>query len=133
MKEICVLTNPTRLRNNLTRRARLASLTLQFLAAALALIPKQAALAAATPGVLVAWGEQALSYVEPGTRFTKLAAGGLHTLALKQSGTVASCGWNYYGQATVPGGLTNIVAITAGYLHSLALKADGTVVAWGRG
>src|SRR5438876_446604 len=131
MKEICVRTNPTRLRNNLTRRARLASLTLQFLATALAVIPKQAALAAATPGVLVTWGDQAFPYVEPRIHFVKVAAGYGHNLALKQDGTVVA--WGYYGssRATVPEGLSNVVSIAAGGYHSLALKQDGTVVAWG--
>jgi alpha-tubulin suppressor-like RCC1 family protein len=42
-------------------------------------------------------------------------------------------GWgnNYYGQATPPAGLTNIVAIAAGEEHSLGLRRDGTVVGWG--
>ena len=35
------------------------------------------------------------------------------------------------GQTTVPGGLSNVVAIAAGGYHSLALKSDGTVVGWG--
>jgi len=33
--------------------------------------------------------------------------------------------------ATVPAGLSNVVAIAAGDFGSVALKADGTVVAWG--
>jgi len=42
-------------------------------------------------------------------------------------------GWgdNAYGQATVPFGLTDFIAIAAGGLHNLALKSDGTVLAWG--
>src|SRR5437773_3332803 len=131
MKEICVLTNPTRLRNNLTRRARLASLTLQFLATALAVIPKQAALAAATPGVLVAWGEQAFPYIEPGTHFVKVAAGYSHNLALKQDGTVVACGNNDSGRGTVPAGLSKVVSIAAGACQTLVPKQVGKGVAWG--
>lgn len=37
----------------------------------------------------------------------------------------------YRGQATPPGGLTNVVAVAGGDVHSLALRVDGTVVAWG--
>jgi hypothetical protein len=37
----------------------------------------------------------------------------------------------YAGQATVPPGLSNVVAIAAGAYHSLALRNDGTVVGWG--
>jgi len=40
-------------------------------------------------------------------------------------------GHNYYGETTVPIGLSNVVAIAAGASHSLALKRDGTLVAWG--
>lgn len=52
------------------------------------------------------------------------------------SGVVVSWGYNKsFGQATVPSGLTEVVAVAAGGdapgVHSLALKADGTVVAWG--
>jgi alpha-tubulin suppressor-like RCC1 family protein/GH25 family lysozyme M1 (1,4-beta-N-acetylmuramidase) len=38
-----------------------------------------------------------------------------------------------YGQADVPGGLSNVLAVAAGSYHSLALKGDGTVAAWGAG
>jgi alpha-tubulin suppressor-like RCC1 family protein len=42
-------------------------------------------------------------------------------------------GWgnNESGQATVPSGLSNVVAIAAGNSHSLALTSEGRVVAWG--
>jgi hypothetical protein len=40
-------------------------------------------------------------------------------------------GNNSNGQATVPAGLTNVIAVATGSFHSLALKNDGTVVAWG--
>ena len=40
-------------------------------------------------------------------------------------------GIQYYGQTTVPDGLTNVTAIAAGFYHTLALKSDGTVAAWG--
>ena len=72
-----------------------------------------------------------------------IAAGGIHSMALKQDGTVWSWGENSQGQLgsgegngsfPVPRqvvGLTNVVAIAAGYRHSLALKSDGSVWAWG--
>ena len=133
VSEVSVSTNRICRRSGFSRRSKLASLALPFLAAAIfAVLLRQTVLAAPTPGTLVIWGDQTLSYVEPGTRFTKLAAGGLHSLALKQDGTVVACGWNYAGQAIVPGDLTNVMAVAAGYQHSLALKSDGTVVGWGR-
>ncbi len=77
-----------------------------------------------------------------------IAAGQIHSLALRADGTVVGWGYNSYGEATgvptttgdfdnsgpvVIGGrvLSNVVAIAAGWYHSLALKADGTVVGWG--
>jgi outer membrane protein assembly factor BamB len=46
-------------------------------------------------------------------------------------GTVVAWGHYYYGQTTVPTGLSGVIAIAAGGWHSLALKSDGTVVGWG--
>jgi hypothetical protein len=46
-------------------------------------------------------------------------------------GIVAAWGLNESGQASVPSGLRDVVAIAAGDYHNLALKRDGTVVAWG--
>ncbi len=60
-----------------------------------------------------------------------VAGGELHSLALKNDGTVAAWGYNGDGQTNVPSGLRNVVAIAAGGYHNLALKGDGTVVAWG--
>ena len=44
-------------------------------------------------------------------------------------------GWGRddYGQADIPGGLTNVTGIAVGLYHNLALRADGTVTAWGAG
>ena len=40
-------------------------------------------------------------------------------------------GANYAGQANVPAGLSNVVAIAGAYDHSLALKNNETAVGWG--
>ena len=40
-------------------------------------------------------------------------------------------GADYVGQAAVPAGLSNLVAIAGAYDHSLALKNNGTAAAWG--
>ncbi|MCY1035368.1 kelch-like protein [Corallococcus sp. BB11-1] len=77
------------------------------------------------------------------TGVTAIVAGGLHSLALKQDGTVWSWGHNEYGQlgegprtnSLFPvrvQGLTGGAALAAGQFHSLALKQDGTVWTWGR-
>jgi hypothetical protein len=90
---------------------------------------------------------------DPSTYLTSVvavAAGGQHSLALKQDGSVWAWGSNSHGQAGdgTSGGqktapvrvkdssdpstyLTNVVAIGAGQYQSFALKKDGTVKAWG--
>lgn len=60
-----------------------------------------------------------------------IAAGYSHALALRNDGTVVGWGYNNYGPATPPIGLSNVIAIAAGQNHSLALKSDGSVVTWG--
>jgi hypothetical protein len=65
---------------------------------------------------------------------TAVAAGSIHSLALKGDGTVVAwgCGADF-GQCSVPSGLAGVIAVAAADRHSLALKGDGTVVAWGCG
>ncbi|MAE66785.1 MAG: hypothetical protein CMJ18_21155 [Phycisphaeraceae bacterium] len=69
--------------------------------------------------------------VPSGNDFKAIAAGGYHSLALRQDGSLFAWGWNDYGQCDVPAG-HGFVAIAAGHFHSLALRSDGSIVAWGR-
>ncbi|MGN6385500.1 MAG: hypothetical protein ACTHMT_04605, partial [Verrucomicrobiota bacterium] len=60
-----------------------------------------------------------------------IAAGYLHSVALRSNGTVTAWGDNTFGQTNVPTSLSNVVAIAAGDFHSYALQKNGQIVSWG--
>lgn len=71
-----------------------------------------------------------------------IAGGGLHSLAITDSGTVLAWGYNASGQLgngnnssqsspVAVSGLANIMTISAGYSHSAASTASGLGYAWG--
>ena len=81
--------------------------------------------------------------ISTGTRYTAIAAGELHSLALDTDGNLWGWGYNGYGQVgsgsahgdpstplRVSTG-TRYTAIAAGGYHSLALDADGNLWSWG--
>jgi len=80
----------------------------------------------------------------PSTVVTAISAGDLHSVALKNDGTVLAWGYNGYGQlgngtttdsyTPVPVSflLSDVIAISAGGYRTVALKNDGTVWAWGK-
>ena len=118
--------------------------------------------AAPVPSRVVAWGlngngqlgfaddsnfrPDAVFNLGPGSGVTQIAAGTLHSLALKSDGLVWAWGRNASGQLgdgstdnnrLVPvqavglGSGSGVVAIAAGSAFSMALKSDGAVLTWG--
>jgi hypothetical protein len=88
----------------------------------------------AAVGTVIAWGNNndLQSQVPPALlNVEKVAAGALHSVALKHDSTVVCWGSNSFGQTNVPPNLTNVVAVSAGATFSLALKSDGSLVQWG--
>src|SRR5262245_5818022 len=60
--------------------------------------------------------------------YTAIAAGGVHTLALRTDGSIAAWGWNGDGQCDVPplpAGLAYVEVAASGH-HSLARRSDGS-------
>src|SRR5205823_3689814 len=83
---------------------------------------------------VVTWGSDAYGQTDVPiglSNVVAISAGNLHSLALKENGTMAAWGDDEYGQTDIPPGSTNMIAIAAGYYHNLALRADGRVIAWG--
>jgi hypothetical protein len=85
-------------------------------------------------GELAAWGDDnygQVSGIPAGNDFDAVAAGGMHSVALKTDGSLIA--WGYDGGGQVSGTPTgnNFEAIAAGGNHNVALKTDGSLVAWG--
>ena len=60
-----------------------------------------------------------------------VGAGGMHSLAVRSTGSVVAWGQDTYGQATVPAGLNGVIAVAGGGSHSMALTTNGSVICWG--
>jgi alpha-tubulin suppressor-like RCC1 family protein/sugar lactone lactonase YvrE len=80
---------------------------------------------------VVSWGSQVIPAELYESRFSQLAAGGKHNLAIQANGQVVGWGSNQNGESKVPAGLAGVTSVAAGLSHSLALKSDGSVAAWG--
>lgn len=59
-----------------------------------------------------------------------IAAGGLHTVAVTETGKVLAAGYGTYGQCNVSS-WTSIVSVAAGNHHTVGLRSNGTCVATG--
>ncbi|HTP51601.1 MAG TPA: hypothetical protein VMK42_12940 [Anaeromyxobacteraceae bacterium] len=78
-----------------------------------------------------------------GTGFISVAVGGLHTVVVKNDGSLWTWGQNYFGQVgnettmdqptplQIAAGTIPWVSAAAGQYYSLALRADDTLWAWG--
>ena len=66
--------------------------------------------------------------LEPPT-YTAITAGGFHTCAINETGTLECWGLNEDGQASPPTG--QYTAITAGGFHTCAINETGTLECWG--
>jgi alpha-tubulin suppressor-like RCC1 family protein/ankyrin repeat protein len=123
-------------------------------------------LALTTDGKILAWGQNSRGqlgdggntsvktavYVkdangDPLEGISAISASRLHSMALKDDGTVLAWGYNVYGQlgnnSTVDSSIpvavvdssntpiSNIVAISSGYDYNMALSSDGNVFVWG--
>jgi len=95
-----------------------------------------------TPGSVpldaVAWGDNAngqtsVLALPAGVMYTAVAAGHLHSLALRSNGTAVAWGNNGSGRTDVPALPAGIMytAVACGFYHSLAVRSDGSVIAWG--
>src|SRR5262245_6416318 len=98
--------------------------------------PRTSVAQAAIADSVVAWGlnddGEATVPLAAQSGVTAIAAGGPHTVALKNDGSVVAWGRNDYGQTTVPfAAQSGVTAIAAGWAHTIALKDEGSVVAWG--
>ncbi|MGD0208940.1 MAG: immunoglobulin domain-containing protein [Verrucomicrobiota bacterium] len=85
-------------------------------------------------GQVAAWGDNGYGQITVPTGMTNIiavAAGYLHSLALRADGTVVAWGDNSAGESSIPPSATNVVSISAGYNFSAVLKADGEVIVWG--
>lgn len=116
-------------------------------------------MAIATNGTLWGWGANgsgqlgnnatggsvsAPRQVSPDSDWNIVAAGGLHTLAIRKDGTLWAWGSNADGQLGDGGGADDVlspkqigldrtwVAVSAGDGHSAGLKADNSLWTWGR-
>jgi hypothetical protein len=91
-------------------------------------------------GRIVRWG-YGVGTPPSDASYEQIVAGDFDALALRDDGTVVAWGIGEpgasgegeddYGQATVPPGLTNIVAVAAGGTFSVVLGEDGTMFSWG--
>lgn len=70
-----------------------------------------------------------LAQAAPTTVNKRISSGRLHTVMIRDDGTVWQWGYWNYAPMQAPG-LSNVISVAAGYDVNYALKADGTVWRW---
>ena len=115
-----------------------ALLTMVTLTLALLSSPSPASAATTGPdyGSVFAWGRNNVHQTDVpspanGGGITHISAAGHLAMALTWDGKVVAWGDNTYGQANVPAGLSNVVAIASGGTFAVALRSNGSVAVWG--
>lgn len=86
-----------------------------------------------TGGTVAGWGANGSGAAVPPAGLNdaiSVAAGRVHSVALRANGTVEAWGDPFYGGG-VPPGLSDVVAVAAADTHSLFLRRDGTVAGAG--
>jgi len=81
-------------------------------------------------GSIVGWGWSVVG-VDMSSGFKQVSAGAVHSLGLKEDGSIVAWGDNYCGQCNLPSPNSGFVAVASGWYHTLGLKGDGSIVAWG--
>jgi alpha-tubulin suppressor-like RCC1 family protein len=83
-------------------------------------------------GRLIGWGTRTLPFIEPGTRFTAIAGGESHTLALRADGRIVEWGFatDQRSSDSKIADVTDAIAVGAGMGYSAVLRGDGRVSVW---
>lgn len=86
-----------------------------------------------TNGSAVCWGwnNEAQATPPSGYDFTQVAAGGMHTCALKADGNAVCWGANAEGQSSPVQEDAPYLTISAGKTHTCAIRKDHEIVCWG--
>ena len=77
-------------------------------------------------GSIVAWGDNydgQCNIPSPNSGFIAVAAGGYHSLELKQDGSILAYGWNEQGQCSIPTPNSGFMAIAGACIASVSATA----------
>ena len=72
---------------------------------------------------------QRVTATPPAGEFTSVSAGYVHTCGVRDDGSVACWGDDYYGQARPPAG--EFSSVSAGDTYTCGVRDDGPIACWG--